>query len=49
MVADGFVLETGFRQLEAIALYERLGYKRCGPLGAYVDDPKSVFMAKRES
>ena len=44
-----FVLETGFRQVEAIALYERFGYKRCGPFGAYTDDPNSVFMAKAAS
>jgi putative acetyltransferase len=44
-----FVLETGFRQVAAIALYERFGYKRCGPFGAYVDDPNSVFMAKAAS
>lgn len=41
-----FVLETGFRQPEAIGLYERLGYQRCGPFGDYVDDPNSVFMHK---
>ena len=41
-----FMLETGFRQLEAIALYERFDYKRCGPFGDYAEDPNSVFMAK---
>lgn len=39
-------LETGAQQAEAIALYERAGYARCGPFGAYVDDPHSVFMRK---
>jgi putative acetyltransferase len=41
-----FMLETGFRQAEAIALYERLGYKRCGPFGDHAEDANSVFMAK---
>lgn len=40
------MLETGFRQVEAIALYERFGYQRCGPFGDYAEDPNSVFMAK---
>jgi putative acetyltransferase len=41
-----FVLETGYLQREAIALYERAGYRSTGPFGDYVDDPNSVFMAK---
>jgi putative acetyltransferase len=41
-----FALETGFLQPQAIALYERFGYRRRGPFGEYVDDPNSVFMAK---
>lgn len=41
-----FVLETGYLQTDAIALYERFGYTRCGPFGDYVDDPNSVFMHK---
>jgi putative acetyltransferase len=41
-----FVLETGRLQPEAIALYQRFGYRPCGPFGDYVDDPHSVFMAK---
>ena len=41
-----FMLETGFRQTEAIALYERFGYQRCGPFGDYAEDANSVFMAK---
>lgn len=40
------MLETGPLQLEAIALYERCGYRRRGPFGAYPDDPNSVFMHK---
>jgi len=41
-----FVLETGYLQSEAIALYERSGYRRRGPFGAYVEDHNSVFMQK---
>jgi putative acetyltransferase len=40
------VLETGIRQPEAIALYERVGFRRCGVLPGYPDDPLSVFMIK---
>ncbi|MFN4115865.1 MAG: GNAT family N-acetyltransferase, partial [Inhella sp.] len=32
-------LETGVRQLEAIRLYERLGYRHRGPFGDYLPDP----------
>ena len=39
-------LETGIHQPEAIALYERSGYRRCGPFGDYRDDPLSIFMRK---
>ncbi len=42
-----FTLETGYLQHEAIGLYERLGYCRCGPFGDYAEDPNSVFMRKR--
>lgn len=41
-----FFLETGYLQQEAIALYERSGYVRCGPFGSYAHDPNSVFMRK---
>lgn len=40
-------LETGPAQPEAIALYARQGFERCGPFGDYRDDPLSVFMQKR--
>lgn len=40
------VLETGERQQEAIALYERAGFARIPPFGEYVDSPLSVCMAK---
>ncbi|HEX6705189.1 MAG TPA: GNAT family N-acetyltransferase [Albitalea sp.] len=39
-------LETGIHQPEALALYEGLGYRRCGPFAGYVEDPLSVFMHK---
>ncbi len=40
-------LETGVHQPEALGLYEKLGYIRCGRFGAYRDDPLSVFMEKQ--
>jgi putative acetyltransferase len=42
-----FTLETGIYQPEALALYERSGYKRCAPFGNYQPDPMSVFMIKK--
>lgn len=39
-------LETGVRQPEALGLYARSGYVRCGPFGDYREDPLSVFMRK---
>jgi putative acetyltransferase len=39
-------LETGPQQPAAIALYERSGYKICGPFGNYTPSPYSVFMEK---
>ena len=40
------VLETGPDNPEALALYTRHGFERCGPYGGYPDDPLSVFMRK---
>lgn len=40
-------LETGIYQLEAIGLYERCGFQRIPPFGAYIEDPLSVFYEKR--
>ncbi|WP_229211676.1 MULTISPECIES: GNAT family N-acetyltransferase [unclassified Duganella] len=40
------VLESGPSQPEALGLYERHGFQRCGPYGDYPDDPLSVFMRK---
>ncbi len=36
-------LETGIHQNEAIALYERAGFRRIPPFGAYGEDPLSRF------
>lgn len=41
-----FVLETGYLQNEAISLYLRSGYVRCGAFGSYQEDPNSIFMCK---
>jgi putative acetyltransferase len=40
-------LESGPCQPEALGLYARCGYQRCGPYGAYTNDPLSVFMRKK--
>jgi putative acetyltransferase len=39
-------LETGIYQPEAIGLYERCGFQRIPPFGAYREDPLSVFYEK---
>lgn len=43
------LLETGFKQQPAIALYESHGYVRIEPFGKYVGDPTSVCFEKRLS
>lgn len=40
-------LETGKRQASAMALYEKLGFRRIPPFGAYANDPVSVCFEKR--
>ncbi len=40
-------LETGFRQLPAMRLYEACGYRRIPPFGPYVGDPSSVCYEKQ--
>jgi len=40
-------LETGIHQLEAIGLYERMGFYRIPPFGPYTDDPLSRCYEKR--
>lgn len=46
--ATALVLETGAAHLEeysaARKLYETLGYRYCGPICGYHDDPNSAFM-----
>jgi putative acetyltransferase len=44
--ATRMLLETGVRQPEAIALYERAGFARIEPFGEYVGSPLSVCMGK---
>jgi putative acetyltransferase len=40
-------LETGTKNLEALSLYRRFGYRQRGPFGDYpIDDPLSVYMEK---
>ena len=39
-------LETGVAQAEAIALYERAGFRRIPPFPPYRPDPLSLFMEK---
>lgn len=40
-------LETGIAQREAIALYERTGFRSIPPFGEYKPDPLSRFYEKR--
>jgi ribosomal protein S18 acetylase RimI-like enzyme len=44
--ATRVVLETGVRQHEAMALYERAGFARIERFGEYVDSPLSICMAR---
>ena len=44
--ARSLMLETGIKNRAALALYERAGFRRCGPFGEYLPDPISVFMEK---
>lgn len=41
------MLETGTRQPEAIALYEKTGFSPRGPFGEYPPSPLNVFFEKR--
>jgi GNAT superfamily N-acetyltransferase len=48
-LSQGFTrlrLETGFRQLPAMRLYESFGFQRIDPFGPYVGDPSSVCFEK---
>jgi len=40
------VLETGVRQTEAQALYQRAGFSQIDPFGEYILSPLSICMAK---
>jgi putative acetyltransferase len=40
-------LETGIHQRAAIGLYERMGFHRIPPFGAYKEDPLSLFYEKQ--
>jgi putative acetyltransferase len=40
-------LETGIHQRAAIGLYERMGFQRIPPFGAYREDPLSLFFEKQ--
>jgi hypothetical protein len=40
------VLETGVRQAEAQALYQRAGFSRIAAYGEYANSPLSICMAK---
>jgi putative acetyltransferase len=40
-------LETGVHQQAAIRLYERLGFRRIAPFGAYVEAPNSLCYEMR--
>ena len=44
---DVLRLETGIYQLEAIGLYERMGFQRSGPFGEYRFDPLCLYYEKR--
>jgi GNAT superfamily N-acetyltransferase len=44
---ERLVLETGARQPEAIALYERNGFIRIAAFGEYESSPLRVCMAKQ--
>ncbi|WP_395703116.1 GNAT family N-acetyltransferase [Aquabacterium sp.] len=43
---DQLLLETGFKQLAAMALYESYGFVRIPPFGPYATDPTSVCFSK---
>jgi putative acetyltransferase len=45
--ATTVILETGVRQTEAVALYERSGYEPIPLFGPYVDSPISLCYEKR--
>ena len=46
MECQELFLETGLYQVEALAFYQKEGYRRRGPFGTYPEHPLSVFMGK---
>ncbi|AYD01927.1 GNAT family N-acetyltransferase [Neorhizobium sp. NCHU2750] len=44
--ADRLYLETGPLNVEAVRLYQALGYSTCGPFSDYEENPHSLFMTK---
>ena len=43
----GRLVETGDKQPEAIAMYQKLGYYDIAKYGEYINDPNSICMEKR--
>ncbi|OOG50943.1 GNAT family N-acetyltransferase [Rhodanobacter sp. C01] len=43
---DAIWLETGNRQPQAIALYEKYGFKRIPAFGEHINDPTSICLGK---
>ena len=43
----GHLVETGDKQPEAIAMYQKLGYYDIAKYGEYINDPNSICMEKR--
>jgi GNAT superfamily N-acetyltransferase len=41
------ILETGEKNVEAIAMYRSAGYTNVSPFGYYADDPLSLHLGKR--
>jgi GNAT superfamily N-acetyltransferase len=39
-------LETGIYEVEAIGLYESIGFRRISPFGEYKEDPLSIYLEK---
>jgi len=43
---ERLVLETGYKQLPAMRLYEAMGFRKIAPFGEYVGDPTSVCFGR---
>lgn len=44
---ENVILETGTKQIAAIALYESSGFERTEPYGEYIDNPYSICFLRR--